>query len=163
MVSNRLNSRNGHMYHNEVDRLKIRKNFKFAQFPVDVIPFPDHPLALHCDYPLLFHEFPRQNLRWINGYSTLNGYWSTLFTWDRTKRDRLRSQRFIYRQLLKHWVHLPHTGHFIQPYRVHSTPVLVLKRREQCRIRRFLQKAGKAQVSWLMKQPKWIKNRRFSF
>jgi hypothetical protein len=86
-----------------------------------------------------------------------------LFTWDRTKQDRLRSQQFIYRQLLKRWVHLPHMGHLIQPYRVHSIPVLVLKRREQHRIRRFIQKARKAQVSWLMKQPKWIKNRRFSF
>jgi hypothetical protein len=160
---------NGHMYHNEVNhnevnRLKIRNNFKFARFPVDIVPFPDHSFAVHCDYPRLLCEFPRQNLRRINGYSTPNGYWSTLFTWDRSKRDCLESQQFIYRQLLKRWVHLPHTGHFIQPYRVHSIPaVLVLQRRKQRRIRRFLQKARKAQESWLMKQPKWIKNRQFSF
>jgi hypothetical protein len=78
---------NGHMYHNKVDRLKIRKNFKFARFPVDIIPFPDHPFAVHCDYPRLLREFPRQSLQQINSYSTPNGYWSTLFTWDGTKRD----------------------------------------------------------------------------
>jgi DnaJ-domain-containing protein 1 len=54
-------------------------------------------------------------------------------------------------------------GHFIQPYRVHSVPVSVLQQAEQRRIRRLLQKAHKTQVSWLMKQPKWIKNRQFSF
>jgi hypothetical protein len=116
---------NEHMYHNKVDQLKIRKNFKFTWFPVDIIPFPDHLFAVHCDYSILLCEFPRQNLWWINGYSTPNGYWSTLFTWDTTKQDRLRSQRFMYRQLLKRWVHLPHTGHFIQPYRVHSILVSV--------------------------------------
>jgi hypothetical protein len=76
---------------------------------------------------------------------------------DRRIRDRLRSQRFIYNQLLRRWVHLPHTGHFIQPYKMHFIPVSVLQRREQRHVRRFLQKARKAQVSWLVKQPKWIK------
>jgi hypothetical protein len=37
--------RKGHMYHNEVDQLKIRKAFKFAGFPVDITQFLDHPFA----------------------------------------------------------------------------------------------------------------------
>jgi hypothetical protein len=134
---------NGHMYHNEVDWLKIRKNLKFAQFPLDIIPFPDHPFAVNCDYPRLFCKFPRQNLYKINGYNILVGHWSTLLTWDWSKQDLLRSHRFIYKQLFKRWVHLPHTGHFIQPYKVHSLPVSIIQRRKQRCVRRFLQKLVK--------------------
>jgi hypothetical protein len=152
------------MYHNEVDWLKIRKNLKFAQFPVDILPFPDHPFfAVNCDYPRFFCKFSQQNLYKINGYNIPVGHQSTLLTWDRRKQDRLRLHWFIYKQLFKHWVHLPHMGHFIQPYKVHSLPVLVIQRRKQRFVRRFLQKARKTQSIWLMKQPKWIKNRRFSF
>jgi hypothetical protein len=118
---------NGHMYHNKVDRLKIRKNLKFARFPVDIIPFPDHPFAVNCDYPRLFRGFPTQNLYKINGYNIRVGHWSTLLTWDRSKQDHLRLHRFINKQLFKHWVHLPHMGHYIQPYKVHSLPVSIIQ------------------------------------
>jgi hypothetical protein len=34
---------NDYMYHNEIGRLKIKKNLKFAWFPPEIIPFLDHP------------------------------------------------------------------------------------------------------------------------
>jgi hypothetical protein len=89
-------------------------------------------------------------------------YWSDIGEFY-LRGDRLRLHQFIYKQLLRCWIHLPHSGHFIQPYRVHLLPILVIQWRKQRHIRRFEHKACKAQVSWLEKQPKLIKNRRFKF
>jgi hypothetical protein len=63
-------------------------------------------------------------------------------------------------------------GHICFPTIIHDKPKSVRDQEKAARkearqyqrhILKFEGKARKAKVSWLMKQPKWIKNRRCSF
>jgi hypothetical protein len=55
---------NDYMYHNEIGRLQIKKNLKFARLPREIIPFPDHPFDTN-DYPRLQITFPYYRLNWF--------------------------------------------------------------------------------------------------
>jgi hypothetical protein len=85
---------NDYMYYNEIGRLKIKKNLKFARFPPKTFPFPDHPFDT-IDYPRLQITFPYYRLNCINGFDCLNNNWMDHYKWDRTsilqKHDCIRS------------------------------------------------------------------------
>ena len=90
----------------------------------------------------------------------------------RTAEERQEALNYLYKTLYSQWLPLQHykhnVGHIRLPTIIHDKPKSIrdqekATRKEIRRQRRFLRKAHKAQVSWLVKQPKWIKNRRFSF
>ena len=74
--------------------------------------------------------------------------------------------------LYNQWLPLQHyqhnVGHIRFPTIIHDKPKSIRDqekgaRKEAQKLRQYLCKAYKVKANWLIKKPKWIKNRRFSF
>jgi hypothetical protein len=161
------------IYKRSISRTRsLQKRRKFAKCKPDIVPFPEHPFDIKYDYPQIIRIYPKTKILKINGFSVGVGDWTETPYCMRTAEERQEALNYLYKTLYSQWLPLQHykhnVGHIRLPTIIHDKPKSIrdqekATRKEIRRQRRFLRKAHKAQVSWLVKQPKWIKNRRFSF
>jgi hypothetical protein len=161
------------IYQRSISRTRsLQKRAKFAKDKPYIVPFPEHPFDIRNDYPQIIRIYPKTKILKINGFSLGVGDWTETPYFIRTVKQRQEAFNYLYNTLYTQWLPLQHyqhnVGHIKFPIIIHDKPKSIrdqekATRKETRRQRRFLRKAHKAQVSWLVKQPKWIKNRRFSF
>jgi hypothetical protein len=115
----------------------------------------------------------------LNGFNLAAGEWTEIPYFKQTTKQRQETYQYLYNTLYNQWLPLQHykqnVGHIKFPTTTHDKPKSRRDREKAARkeaqrlrhyqlcITNFEVKARKAQGNWLMKQTKWIKNRRFSF
>jgi hypothetical protein len=114
-----------------------------------------------------------------DGFSLAVGEWTEIPYFKRTTKLRQEAYRYLYNTLYNQWLPLQHykhnVGHIRFPTIMQDKPKSLRDQEKAARkearqlqhyqhlITNFKVKARNAQESWLMKNPKWIKNRQFSF
>jgi hypothetical protein len=149
---------NNHMFYNEIGRLNIKNNLKFARFPPNILLFPDHPFDI-SDYPRLQFTFPNYRLNCINGFDYPHDNWNEYYEWNRTKVQKRDSVRYIYRTLMRQWVCFGHKGPYFTKYKFHQLPKTVEIQRKRIRQQEEERENRKAQATWLNNLPRCKKKK----
>jgi hypothetical protein len=140
------------MYYNEIGRLKIKKNLKFARFPPKIIPFADYPFDTN-NYPRLQIMFPYYQLNCINSFDCPHDNWMDHYKWDSTILQKHDCIRYIYQTLMQQLIYFGHNREYFAKYKFNQVPKTIQDQKDKIRLQKEEEQKRKAPKIWLFGLP----------